>query len=274
MKLFLPFLLLLACGSKSINPPAAAEPPRYDSIPTARPVPGALTEASGLAPATDTGWLWTVEDSGHPAELILLKTDGTALRRLAVPGATNRDWEELVRYGQHLYIGDIGDNSAQWPYCTIYKVRENMTAIEKGTELRFRYPDGAQDSEAMWVDGDSIYIITKRSGTGRIYRIRDGDTALQTATLVTTLPYSGVVAAALSPDGRELIVKTYTALYQYYRKGRESMVAALARPGLRLPYTVEPQGEAVTFSSGGRGYYTLSEKGMFGEVKLFFYRKK
>ena len=38
-------------------------------------------------------------------------------------------------------------------------------------------------------------------------------------------------------------------------------------------YQQEPQGEAIVFANSDSGFYTLSEKALASEVKLYFYKR-
>ncbi len=88
------------------------------------------------------------------------------------------------------------------------------------------------------------------------------------------MAYSGVVSAALTADGKEIIVKTYIGLQQYLRNTGETIEQALKKTSKPLPYSLEPQGEAVTFANNNTGYFTLSEKGFGSKVNLYFYKRK
>jgi hypothetical protein len=143
--------------------------------------------------------------------------------------------------------------------------------------IRFRYPDGAHDAEAFLVEpltGD-IYIITKRDVPSRIYKLSAPFTSsvMYMATAAGHLGYSGVVSAALSPDAKEIVVKTYLSLSYYKLEGSEKIETALQKNPVALPYLAEPQGEAITFRNDNSGYFTLSEKGFGADAKLYFYKR-
>jgi hypothetical protein len=91
---------------------------------------------------------------------------------------------------------------------------------------------------------------------------------------IGTLPLSTVVAADFSLDGSELLVKTYTSIFYWKRSPTMSVLAMLQKPGIRLPYLREPQGEAVAWSTDGKGYFTLSEQKKGEQVHLLFYARK
>ncbi|MEI6947572.1 hypothetical protein V9K67_10295 [Paraflavisolibacter sp. H34] len=235
-----------------------------------------IREASGIAESKAyPGNLWVQEDSGQPPLLYLLKHDGQVLRSVLLQGAENRDWEDLVLAGGFLYIGDIGDNMKQFSEYSFYRLQEpSATAdtVKQYQTIRFRYPDGAHNAEAFLVDPRTrdIFILTKTDNPSRIYKLAYpySFSVLNTATLVGELPYKGVVSAALSPDGRDILVKTYLELLHYHRPPGASIGDALREDYTSVPYLPEMQGEAVTFSLSGRGFYTLSEKAYSRKVKL------
>jgi hypothetical protein len=159
-----------------------------------------------------------------------------------------------------------------------YKFPEPSAAVDTVTgieTINFTYPDGSHDAEAFLIDAATkdIYIITKRDNLSRIYRLSyPYNTSVNTVALMGDLPYTGVVSAAIS--GNEIIIKTYTDLFYYKRKSNESIEQSLNNPYIRLPYQVEPQGEAVCFAANGSGFYTISEKGFTSAVNIFYYKRR
>lgn len=256
--------------------------PAFDSTPAAVSVQPLIAEASGIADSkAAAGYLWVEEDSGNPAQLYLLKHDGTVQKKVYLSGITNRDWEDMAVSGSDIYIGEIGDNNAAYSDYAFYKFPEpalSVDTVRSIETLRFKYPDGAHDAEAFFVEPSTknIYIITKRDSASRIYKLTSplSTSSINTAALVGQLPYNGVVSAALSADEKEIIVKTYLALYHYTVSAGEKKEAALQKAYSTLPYVIEPQGEAVCFSAANDGYYTLSEKGFAGTVRLYFYKRR
>jgi hypothetical protein len=58
----------------------------------------------------------------------------------------------------------------------------------------------------------------------------------------------------------------------YWKRGPEQTVAqALSQAPAKLPYIIEPQGEAVCWHPEGKGYYTLSEEFRDVPAHLYFY---
>lgn len=267
---------LTGCGEE-VQP---VETHTSEVTPESKSVLPAIVEASGIADSkANPGYLWVHEDGGSPARLYLLSHSGKTAKTVFLKGATNLDWEDMLLAGNDLYIADIGDNANTYQTRTIYKFPEPGAAtdtVSRFEAIHFKYADGARDAEAFLVDpiSKSIYIITKRDIPSRIYKIAYPYSlkTVNTAELVGNIGYSGVVSAAMSADGKGIILKTYTSLYYYTKSGTEPVEQTLQKKYSTLPYVIEPQGEAVTFSGNSTGYFTLSEKAFASELKLNFYR--
>jgi hypothetical protein len=239
-----------------------------------------LKEVSGIADSkTAPGHLWAHQDRGNPPQLHLINYDGTVKKNIYIKGARNRDWEDMALAGRDLYIADIGDNYKEFTEYTIYKLPEpdlGADTVYSFETIRFRYPDGAHDAEALLVDPTTkdIFILTKSDDPAAIYKLvfPYSTTEVNTAVKSGQLTYKGAVSAALSSDSKEIIVKTYFALF-HYKRADASIEAALQKLPATLPYRIEPQGEAVTFANNNGGYFTLSEKGFASYVSLNFYKR-
>ncbi|CCH52047.1 putative lipoprotein [Fibrisoma limi BUZ 3] len=280
---------LLGLVSCELTTPGSSEV-QFSSEPTTTPVaPGQIDEASGMADSrSQPGNLWIQQDSGSPAELILLGHDGTVKGKAAVPNASNRDWEEMASGPgpqdgvNYLYIGEIGDNNGQYPTCLIYRLPEPanlQTPIAQVERINFKYPDGPRDAEAMFVDPKTkdIWIISKREPNVRLYKLPypQNINEVTTAQPFGELPYTFVTGAAISPDGSEIVLRTYTQIVYWKRQDGQSIADAMQKQSARtLPYRQEPQGEAICFGRDGRGYFTISEKAGASSVNLYYYAKK
>jgi hypothetical protein len=182
--------------------------------------------------------------------------------------------------GKVILIAETGSNDLARSEYAVYRFPEpgySTDSIFTHETIRFIYPDGKHDAEAIISDstGD-IYVFTKRDNRSRIYRLGYPQltNGINTAEFLTELPYNGVVSAAFSSDGKELIIKTYTQLKYYKRLFGQSIVECLRQTAAELKYQLEPMGEAVTFSRDGSGFFTLSEKSGANPVKMFFYKRK
>ncbi|WP_322521647.1 hypothetical protein SR882_01805 [Guyparkeria halophila] len=277
-----PLGLLLLLGS--VSPFAWAAPP----APVEHELPSALDEASGLAQsAQHASLLWThndnINDPGSMQRVTPLvygiDHDGRWRLSLELDGVVQRDWEaiETVRIdGSHgLVVADTGDNRASWPDYVLWFIDEPGTippsaktlAATPTHLLRFRYPDGPADTEAMAVDpqGGQILLLTKREDPPRLFalplsareafpgegspRERLAGAEVHEARLLGPMgglaptdpinwllsPLTGrqtslPTGMALSPDGRLLAVLTYSSLYFFRRDVGEPWSEAIRRP--------------------------------------------
>ena len=247
----------------------------------------ALNEASGIADSkANAGFLWVEQDSGNPPAIDLLQHNGTWLKSIHLANVVNRDWEDIVlstgpKAGvQYLYIAETGDNLLVHTDYAIYRLEEPAAAtdtVKQVDKIAFFYPDGSHNAEAILVDGDTkdIYIITKVDRRSKVYKLTYpySTTVANKAEEVGVLTYNLAVSAAMSPSGKEIVVKTYDAIYSYPRKAGETIMQTLSKEPVTLPYTHEAQGEAIVFANNDSGYYTLSEKALASSVKLYLYKR-
>jgi len=279
MNIFCVLFLFASCDKATVDPDPYLP---FDSIPTAKSLSPVVNEISGIADSKrNPGYIWGQEDSGNPPQLYLIQHNGTVQKTIYIKGITNRDWEDMALSGNDIYVAETGDNNQVYNEYNFYKFPEpaattdTVTAVEN---IRFQYPDGSHDAEAFLVDplSKDIYIITKRDNPSRIYKLSYpfSFASVNMATAVGSLSYSGVVGAAVSNDGKEMLVKTYTAVYYYKRLEGETIGQAFKKNPVTLGYKMEPQGEAVCFAMDNSGFFTLSEKGFGAGVLLYFYYRK
>jgi len=206
----------------------------------------AVKEASGLVKSRL--WedvFWTHNDSGDEARIFPIKKDGTILKPdwmrdykgIQIPDAVNVDWECIATDDKgHLYIGDIGNNSNTRRDLMIYVIEEPFPTQTVVTNTKKRipyyYPDQKEipakkfnfDAEAMfWKDG-KIFVLTKhRADTyTTLYRLDAlNSNEKRPARLIARFNIRGQVSGAdLSPDGRKLVVLTYTSVWLFETRRR------------------------------------------------------
>lgn len=252
-----------------------------------------LREVSGLATsARNPGLIWAHNDSGHKAEVFLIDENCEIIQSFILSGIENRDWEDIaVGAGpdsakSYLYVGEIGDNDGVYALKYIYRFEEpagdakaEQQTITDFDTITFRLPKGQRvDTEALFVDNQTkdLYIVTKREEPVHVYRIKypystkDTLEAQQTA----TLPLTQIVAADLSPDGRDLLMKDYSNIYYWNNSAGKPMDELLKETPLLIPYEPEPQGESLAWARDESGFYTISEVNKGQKSYLFFYRRK
>jgi hypothetical protein len=220
--------------------------------------------------------LWAHNDSGDRARIFALRSDGSQIASLDVPGAEATDWEDIaVGPGGDLLLGDIGDNKAARASIDVYRVPEPRLAdgppsTASATRLRLTYPDGAHDAETLLADPRTgeIVIVTKRlDGRSGVYV---GQAPARGAPAEATLRHVGdlrlgygglATAGDVSADGRTVALRTYTTLSAWTRKPGASLAQTLARkPCVGSAQLIrEGQGESLALARDGRSFITVPE---------------
>ena len=252
-----------------------------------------LDEVSGLAASrAHRDIYWAHNDGDNAAKLMAIRADGTRVASYQVQGAENIDWEDIDSFdldGKHyLLVADTGDNGGIRKTLNLVVIEE-PAKLHDGDVLRpawiipFRWPDGARDCEASFVDAAAgeVMLISKKRVPPELFRLplRPVE-GLQTAQLVTTLPgiaqpdentlrknpvygryRSQVSGADLSPNGRVLAVLNYSSVHLYVRAPGQGWREALAgaKPDI-LSFPWLPQAEGIAFSTDGRSLLLASEK--------------
>lgn len=283
-------IIFMACGSK--EPQLQQQNLLFsDRILQALIANKKLSEASGLAASIQNKQiLWTHNDSGGENKIFLLNQEGKDLAEFTIRDASNRDWEDIAickhQSTFYVYVADIGDNNKAFSTYTIYKFKEpnlnNMTTatntIEEVEKINFQYADGSRDAETLLVEPASqdIYIVSKRDVKSRLYVIRFpySQTAVNVAQFLAELPFSGAVGGSVSPSGKEVLIKNYGKVFYWKKANNENLETLLQTKPIELPYTAEPQGEAIAWKADETGYFTLSEAAGNLPQSLYFYQRK
>jgi hypothetical protein len=243
--------------------PAAAAPleARQTGVMSER----SLDESSGIAASrAHPGVLWTIEDSGNPAELHAIDTTGAVLGSWRVQGARNRDWEavSLGPCGERtcIYIADTGDNAERLASVVLYRVVEPARLeggqLEVERALSIEYPGGARDVESLTVlpTGDALLVSKGRDRPAEVYLVPAaawrGSAAVARSLGPLGLPEAGIAGlvtdAALGRDGRTLVVRTYVSLH-FFRLDRTGTPAPIPEAPACGILGLELQGEGVTW---------------------------
>jgi hypothetical protein len=249
-----------------------------------------LEEASGLVESfAHPKHFWTLNDSGHPAEVFLIDDKAQIKLVCKIKGVENRDFEDItigtgpIDGKKYIYVADIGDNLEKFPVKLIYRFPEPVSfdsaeiTISDFDTLKVKLEGKIRDTEALFVDPvkQDLYLVSKREDSVRLFQVKHpfvADTLV--AKQVAILPFQKIVAASITPSGKELLMKDYDRVY-YWKQPNELSISALlqTKPEV-LAYDRERQGEAICWANDGNGYYTLSEA-LRGEMgKLLYYKRK
>ena len=271
-------------GSATLEPsadPEPAEPVLLGTFPVE-----IAPEASGItASAAAPGAFWLLDDGPGTTAVVAVGSDGAHLGTTTMNGVEGRDTEALSLApcgaedpARCLYVGDIGDNNANHDQIRVHRFAEPDPAGDRTVEVTtatFTYPDGPHNAEAMVVGPDGLpVVLTKEEDRVGVYRATAfGDGALESlgdlplpdpATPSLSL-FVGVVVtdASLSPDGRDLLVRTYDHAVRFTApEGPADLAAVASWTATEVAMPIEPQGEAITWADlPGRpaGYVTASE---------------
>lgn len=247
-----------------------------------------LSEASALESSVrNAGWLWTLNDSGNEPEVYLVDDQLNIKLTCRLNGIENRDWEDIaIGLGPgsvpYIYVADIGDNDAVYPYKHIYRFEEpRFNEGQKDTVvscdvMTFKLSNGIKDTESLFIDPttQNFYVVSKREEPVHVYEIANafkGDTL--EARFVASLPYTRIVAADYDPVFG-LLIKNYDHIYCWNNPSGMSVVELLKQTPEEVPYKPEPQGEAITWAPDGSAFFTLSESSKRKMAYLYRYDRK
>ncbi len=130
-----------------------------------------------------------------------------------------------------MWVADVGDDQLERATAAVHKVPAGGT---KAIKFRLQYPDGKHNSAALIMQANGVpVIITKEAGTvAKLYTtaapLTDAGTVPLIAAGTLAVPASTtsggpvgpggrtvVTGATLSPDGKKVLVRTYTDAYEY-----------------------------------------------------------
>ena len=155
-------------------------------------LPKGISETSGLY--FDGTTVWTMNDGGNPSEIfglfnlydstVRLNDDNIIKTQFPLP-LKNIDWEAITGDSDFIYIGDFGNNPGTRKNLCIYKISKKQiqnNRVEVVDTIQFNYPEQTNfesrffhnfDCESMFINGDSIYLLTKnwQNRHSEIYRL-------------------------------------------------------------------------------------------------------
>lgn len=294
-------LLLLAAPDAAIGAVAAERPP---PLPPGVELAAVLTDArlpeiSGLAwSRRHPGILWVHNDgpdkgSSDPYNTIHAMDRGGQIRASLHLPLRNIDWEDMAAFEHagraYLLLADTGDNGGLRKELSLHVIEE-PDKLEDGTlsssavrTIRFRWPDGPRDCEAVAVDAaaGAIYLVSKKRVPPELFHLSLHPTEpkrVQVARRLGTLagilqpgevdlarsPLFGkyrsqISAADLSADGRRFAVISYRHVY-WWSAHPAGWGAALAQLPQRLELPWMAQAEALGFEPDGSALWIGSER--------------
>jgi hypothetical protein len=235
------------------------------------------------------GYLWTLSDSGNPAEVFLIDTHARIRLVCKLSKVNNRDWEDIALGAgpeagkNYVYVADIGDNSARYEVKFIYRFPEPLLAdvkdriITQFDTLTLRMPDGKRDAETLMIDPSThdLFLISKRESAVHVYQVHyPFGRGIIVPDKICEIPFSLIVGGSISADGREVLLKDYVRIYYWKKSVHEKLQDMFSRKPIELPYDPEPQGEGIAWALDSTGFYTVSESPHGQQGQLKFYQRK
>jgi MFS family permease len=228
-----------------------------------------IDEASGMVVSDlHPGLVWIVNDSKGSPVVFGVDDTGRTVAELTLSSVYNRDWEAMAPGTDDsgdpaLWIADIGDNDAQYGSIRAYRISEpEQLGVQDAPWRRvvLRYPDGAHNAEAFFVDAKGLmYVVTKEALGAGLYATTEVPEFGTTATLERMGPAPMFVTdGALSPDGSQVALRTYTSLFLY---DAASFLSGGTRAdgGVVYPLPLQPQGETLAYTPDGRAVVVGTE---------------
>ncbi len=242
-------------------------------------VPKVLDELSGIAASRrHPGIWWAHNDSNNVGTLYAIDETGTVRATFPLRGLRPRDAEDVAvgpcgpaDHRSCIWLADTGDNLLRRRESWIARVPEpakldgRVLAVEADA---FRYPDGARNTESLVVDPRDAtpYVITKSvDGLGEVYRLDDlGKPGGGRAAPIVVLPAPGALArlatgADAHPDGERVLLRTYTAAWEFVRPGASSLADVFRAKPVEVTGAPQLQSEGIAYAPDGRSYMLASE---------------
>jgi len=251
-----------------------------------------LDSLSGLAVSrVQPGIMFTHND--HDRSVVYaLDLQGGQHAQLSLTNAakSDSDFEDIAvgpcGTSSCVFLGDIGDNSAQREQYAVLRFPEptvpaapgsSTTMIPAYDRLPFVYEDGSHNAEALMVAPDgTIYVITKvapgtggrvaATGPSSVYRLPASlsTSSVATATKIATLSVpSGsdlaASAAAAHPCGLGFLLRTYDKVYEFTVPAGMGFEASFTTTPKVVGMPSEPQSEGIDYLPGGHGFITSGE---------------
>ncbi|NGN92791.1 hypothetical protein G5C66_08590 [Nocardioides sp. KC13] len=228
-----------------------------------------ISEASALTPlgkglyattndSGDSGRVFTVDSRGDTVGVTHWAADPVDVEGLAPAG------------GNHVWVGDIGDNNSVWDSIRIAKVRVGRgERTVSPTVYELVYPDGPHNAESLLAHPDGrVFVATKDWGGGRLYAVPrrlDPDRPNRLKEVAPVIPMA--TDGAFFPDGKHVVVRGYYSATVYDWPSMDR-VGSFRTPDQEQGEAigVTPAGEVVVTSEGIRAEVIRVDPALVSDV--------
>ncbi|HEX7113456.1 MAG TPA: hypothetical protein VF216_13510 [Mizugakiibacter sp.] len=252
-----------------------------------------IDEISGIAASRRAdGRYWVHDDSGNEPFLYALDARGALLGQVRVDDVANVDWEDIASFVldgmPYLLVADSGDNTGTRGHYELVAIAEPELPLPAHAhaapawKIRYRFPDGAHDCEAVAVDAttQTVILITKRTDRPQVYTLPlrprgDGEQVATRIATIAAIPKPTAAERALKlnaarygheptgldidPSGHRAALLTYRNAYLFTRADGQGWGQAFAATPALLRLPLLPQAEAIGFDREGRSVFVTGE---------------
>lgn len=239
---------------------------------------------------------WVHNDSGDKARFFAVRANGELVKPanvanyegIAVEGARNRDWEDIARDRDTLYLSDAGNNGNARRDLGVYAVKEpdptKATSVRPLAFYPIAYPDQKEfppsglrafDCEAIFALRGKLYFVTKHrlnallpATSAGLYRMDTRYT--DRPNILTKLDEHSnlggwVTGADVSPDGKTVAVLTQApeqSVWLFDARAKGDKFLSQGKPR-RIVFSGAKQCEAVAFADNGTLLVTNEQRDIY-----------
>lgn len=237
-------------------------------------LPAEVSETSGLF--FHNGRLWTHNDSGGKPILYGLDTASFQIvQRLTLKNVKNRDWEDVCTDGEHVFVGDFGNNRGIRKNLRILvfplsAIPDDGDATIEVDSILFRFADQTSfekkkrlhdfDCEAIFATDAYLYLLSKgwRTGTTRLYRVPK-EPGNYEAEVVNGFDSQGLITGAdYDRESHTLVVVGYVKSiwkpFMYIIFDFDEAGVKLSNRRIEMPKLAGALTEGICFFAHGRCY--------------------
>ncbi len=270
-------LLCLGLGQLLSAPPAiVAGAVRLDST--------MLTESSGLAfSRIDPSIVWTHNDSGDSARLFAFDSaTGEATGECVLSGVGAEDWEALAMTAAgQLIVADSGDNWANRSSVTLHRFAEpppRQRSRIGGNQIQsvaIRYPGGAADCEAIWVDEPtgSVILVTKtRFAAATVWSVPlsafDAPAKAAVALKITDLVLPMITGGDVDRASGDVWLTTYWQAFRFAKTDDGGLARQMSAVPRAYPLPPWRQVEAIAVDADSGVWVTTEGESALGKLQV------
>ncbi|MBX2895943.1 MAG: dienelactone hydrolase family protein [Cyclobacteriaceae bacterium] len=125
------------------------------------PLPKALRTVAGIL-HLDNGTYIGINEKGNLPVLLKFDTSGHIADMSRIKDATNFYWQDITRFNNTIYIGDIGNSSYNRKYFQIYKIQTDKVGLESLPSDKIEFQVSGTESlhfKALFFFNDSLYLL-------------------------------------------------------------------------------------------------------------------